>query len=262
MFNRKSFVVLTMLIALLVSACKSDTSTPTSMAAPDTPLPASPTVALTSPPATPAATPTLFPEPSTLISVPPGKPHAIDGTMSPGEWDGARVETFSDGSELFLMTNEGFLYLAIRSATPEMIVGNIFVEREGEIEILHASAALGTARYAKTADVWQQTQAFVWRCRRTDDSDTAQAERDAFFEDERWVATNSRIGTPNELEYQIEVMGESLRLAANILRSSDPNAKIPWPADLDDDSIKPTPGGLPEHLQFSPDKWVTISIPD
>ena len=33
------------------------------------------------------------------ISVPQGKPLAVDGTVSPGEWHGAAVETFSDGSE-------------------------------------------------------------------------------------------------------------------------------------------------------------------
>jgi hypothetical protein len=65
--------------------------------------------------------------------------------MSTGEWDGAVVETFSDGSQLFLVHCDGYLYLAIRANTPEMIVGNVFVERGDEIAILHSSAALGTA---------------------------------------------------------------------------------------------------------------------
>jgi hypothetical protein len=69
------------------------------------------------------------------------------------------------------------------------------------------------------------------------------------------------MGSANELEYQIEVTGETLRLAVNFLRASDPDVKIPWPKDLDDDCIKSTPGGLPAQLVFSPDKWATVELP-
>jgi hypothetical protein len=180
--------------------------------------------------------------------------------MSPGEWDNARVETFSDGSELFLMYSEGYLYLGIRANTPEMIVGNVFVGRGDEIAILHSSAALGTAIYQKGAGSWHQIQDFVWRCRDTDNSEAAQAEREAFLREEHWVAANAWMGSPNELEYQIELTQEALRLAANFIRASNPNVKIPWPTDLDDDCTSPTPGSMPEQLHFSPERWATIGI--
>jgi hypothetical protein len=63
------------------------------------------------------------------------------------------------------------------------------------------------------------------------------------------------------LEYRIAVAGETVRLAANILRSSNPDVKTPWPASLEDDCIKPTPGGLPDALDFSPDEWGTVGLP-
>jgi hypothetical protein len=74
------------------------------------------------------------------------------------------------------------------------------------------------------------------------------------------LAANSRIGTPNELEYQIKVNDQKLRLAVNFIRASNPNEKIVWPADLDDDCIKPTPGGLPEFLDFSPERWGFLEL--
>jgi hypothetical protein len=193
--------------------------------------------------------------------VPQGKPAAIDGTLAPGEWDSARTETLADSSELLLMYDQGYLYLGIRSSTSEMIVGNVFINQGDEIRILHTSAALGTAIYARAADHWQQTQTFDWRCRRTDQSDAAQAERDLFLQDEGWISINSRMGTPNELEYKTKVPSGSLRLAANLLRSSDPDVKVAWPSDLDDDCVKPTPGGLPAQMQFSPDRWAAMDIP-
>lgn len=194
------------------------------------------------------------------ISVPEGKPLAIDGAMSPGEWDGAVVEILSDGSEVLLMHSEGNLYLAIRANTPDMIVGNVFIEHGDEIAILHSSGALGTAHFQKEGDRWQKTQGFDWRCRRTDNSEAAQAERAAFLEKEHWLAVNSRMGTPNELEYQIELKEDTLRLAANFIRTSNTNEKIPWPDNLDDDCIKPTPGGMPEQMIFSPERWAAIRL--
>jgi hypothetical protein len=60
--------------------------------------------------------------------------------MSPGEWGHAGVETVSDGSELILMYGDGYWYLGIRTNTPEMISGNIFLDRSHEIAILLSSA--------------------------------------------------------------------------------------------------------------------------
>jgi formylglycine-generating enzyme required for sulfatase activity len=191
----------------------------------------------------------------TMVGVPQGSSPTLDGTLSPGEWNNATVETFADGSELLLMHAGGYLYLGIRANTTEMIVGNVFIQRGDEITIFHSSEALGTAIYQKGEDHWHQVQDFTWQCRDASDSDIAQAERDAFLQQEGWVAANSRMGTPEELEYRIEIAEDALRLAVNFIRGSNPNEKIPWPAGLDDDCIKPTPGGLPPEMQFSPELW-------
>jgi Tol biopolymer transport system component len=192
------------------------------------------------------------------ISVPRGVSPVIDGTITTEEWRGARREFFSDGSELFLLLFEDELYLGIRAYTAGMIAGNVFIESGEAISIFHASAALGTAVYRKDGEDWRLDRDFSWRCRRTDDSEEARAERNAFFQEENWIASNSRMGAPHELEYRIRVSSAPFRLAAHFLRASDPTIKVPWPVDLDDDTIKPTPGGLPPTLWFSPGKWATI----
>ena len=194
------------------------------------------------------------------IAVPQGLPAAIDGIITLDEWESARRELFTDGSELFLMHAGGCLYLGIRANTPGMIVGNVFVERGGEIAILHSSAALGTAVYKKGTDTWQQVRDFSWSCRDTSASEAAQAERAAFLRTEHWVAANARMGNPNELEYQIEVSEDTMLLAVVFLRASDPNEKIPWPTDLEDDCTKPTPGGLPQNMDFSRGQWGALTF--
>ena len=111
------------------------------------------------------------------VSVPLGNPPAIDGTLSPGEWDDAAIELLSDGSELLLMHADGYLYLGIRSATREAFATNIYVEDNDQVRILHASAALGTAIYQQGTDSWEQTRAFDWKCRGSSNSEAAAAAR-------------------------------------------------------------------------------------
>lgn len=194
------------------------------------------------------------------VIVPTGSPPEIDGVLSPGEWDHAVKEVFADGSEMFFIYAAGDLYLGIHSKTPEMIVANIFIHRSDEISILHTSAALGTAIYQRGNDNWQLIQDFTWQCRDTSQSEAARSERQAFLLREGWIAVNSRIGVPEELEFQIKITEETVRLAANIIKTSNTNEKIPWPANLEDDCIKPTPGGLPGTLLFKPETWATLEI--
>jgi hypothetical protein len=211
-------------------------------------------------PSVPSSTIETSPDISSAISVPQGAPVELDGSIAPTEWDDAAVDAFSDGSQLYLMHQDGNLYLAIRSVTPEMIVGNVFVENNGEIAILHASAALGTAVYEVGDGEWSRIRDFTWSCRSSSDSDSARAERQTFLEQERWLASNARMGNPNELEYQIEVPVGVWRLAVVILRASNPNTKHAWPVDLDDDCVLPTPGGIPAQLQFNPGSWVSLEL--
>jgi len=213
----------------------------------------------------PASTPTEFPVeeeiplPSLVIRVPGSDAPlpVLDGIISPGEWDQAAVSLFEDGSELLLMHADGFLYLAIRSNGPEMIVGNIYLQRGEKVSVMHSSAALGTAKFAWHDGAWMRTQNFTWRCRDIGFSDAAQAKRADFLQQEGWVAAISRMGTPNELEYKIGLTEEISALAVNILQELTPN---PFPAGLADDCVQAFPGGIPEEMQFSIEDWVKLEL--
>ncbi|MCJ7716369.1 MAG: formylglycine-generating enzyme family protein [Anaerolineales bacterium] len=189
------------------------------------------------------------------IEVPSGDPPLIDGSLAPGEWDQSTTVFFADGSELKLIKAKGYLYLGVNAIGGEMVGANIFLQQGDTVKIVHTSAALGTAFFEYIEESWQLIQDFSWRCRNTGDSDADKEERVLFLEQEGWLAANSRMGNPNELEYQILITGQTQILAVSILRSSDPNLKIPWPANLEDDCIKPTPGGLPDTLYFSTEEW-------
>jgi len=105
---------------------------------------------------------------------------------------------------------------------------------------------------------WKQVQPFSWRCRSTDDSEYAQNERAEFLKSEGWVAVNSRMGTPNELEYKILIAGDTLKIAVNFIEISKQDSKNPWPIGLDDDVIIPTPGRYPLEMFFNPSNWGVV----
>ena len=195
-----------------------------------------------------------------MLTVPQGTPPLIDGVIDPAEWNHARVETFADGSELQIMRDAEYLYLAIRGTTEEMIAANVYTQENGEVIIRHASAALGTGIYQSAENNWLKTQDFHWQCRATDNSEASQTERNAFLEQEGWLAATSRRGTPNELEYQIKITAENLPLAVAFMRTSDPEQRVFLPLDLADDTIQPTPDGLPEIRLFSPETWMLLDL--
>jgi len=189
------------------------------------------------------------------IEVPEGEIPKIDGVMSKTEWGDAWTGIFSDNSRIFLKINDGYLYLGIQAATKDMIVGNVFINHNDEIKILHSSAALGTAIYKKEGTSWKQDQPFSWRCRETGESESAIKEREDFLITDGWVAANARMGTPNELEYKILVTEETFRIAVNFIEGSKQESKNPWPIGLNDGVITPTPGGYPLEMSFNLSIW-------
>jgi hypothetical protein len=245
--NSKTFSFVTLLLLFFsLTACQPDGAAATE----------NPTA--TMPPA-PTPEPTATPVPKAL-NVPQGEPQAIDGVLSPGEWGAAVSSPFADGSEMLLMHQDGYLYVAIRANTSEAVAGNVYLFSGDEISIHHTSAALGTGRYAQDAGGWKLTQRFDWRCRETSDSEAARNALEEFLKDEGWVSINSWMGTPNELEYKIQMPAGSFRLAANYLTAEADAVKVPWPQDLQDDTTIIMSSGLPQQLSFTPEEWVAVQL--
>jgi len=195
----------------------------------------------------------------TQVSEEEGKDQlTIDGVIQPGEWDQADLFYFEDGSELYLLFSDNHLYLAINAISTEMISANVFLFSDENIEILHTSAALGTAIYQPEGDTWRRTKDFEWCCRSTSDSAGARASREAFYHIENWLGINTYNGTENELEYKIRLTGSEKFLAVNFLRVNDIDDKQIWPVGIADGPAQPTIGGFPDTLDFSPEYWFAI----
>jgi hypothetical protein len=262
MLRSGNLLISLMLAGILISTVGCGSSNPTELV----PLVSSPTLTALTLTTVPSRTvPTMTTEPIITttpdveieysLSIPIGNPPVIDGIHSPGEWDDAAVETLADGSQILILQSGDFIYLGIKRKDESLFANNVFINNGDEIVILHSSAALGTASYQKEGKVWNQTQDFVWRCRKTDNSEAAQGERAEFLQGEGWLASNGRMGTPNEMEYQIRKPDQDFRFAMTIIAATFPYEKTPWPVNLNDDSMKDFPGGLPKIMEFTPLEW-------
>jgi hypothetical protein len=200
-------------------------------------------------------------QPAMLIpEVPPENSPLLDGTLSPGEWDAAREESFKGGSQLFLLTDSKYLYLGIRSNFAGMLMGNIFIQRGDTISILHTSGALGTAIYQQGPEDWRLIQDFTWQCRDTSNSQTIPVECKAFLDQEGWLGSMSYMGNPEELEYQIELTAEPMHILVVFENLEYGGLKFIWPAHLEDNSGELTHGYSPPNLPFSPEEWAEITV--
>ncbi len=193
---------------------------------------------------------------TTIIEPPDGIAPTIDGSFSPGEWDGAMLKPLSNGGELMLIYNDGYLYLGIRSR--DMGFGSICTASDDQVSVLHSSAGLGTAIFERDGDDWLRIQQFSYCC-----WGAPEGEIDAFLQREGWVASLGTQGVPEEMEYQIKMKDGSLTLAVVYVDDFSFETALHWPDDLKDDclSLALIPEDPPERLDFSPDSWVTIIAP-
>jgi hypothetical protein len=131
----------------------------------------------------------------------------VNGKLSDGVWDGARVVLMSNGGQLHLMHADGYLLLGIRGK--EEGIGSVCYYREGEVNILRASAGY-TSSYRRDADYWRlRTMIIGTYYMQLPES----AWQDQHLEDYGWTASVFDDGNPGEIEYQISLQGGQAILA-------------------------------------------------
>ena len=169
-------------------------------------------------------------------------------------------ESFSDGSQVSLLVGGNRLYLSIHDKPLDVIIGNVYINRDEAVSILHASAALGSAVYKKAGESWTITKDFSWSCRDYSNSEEAREEREAFLQQEGWIASIAGMGNIDGLEYQIDLTGASMPIAIAIHKESDPSVVFVWPAGTQDDSLDQFVSDFPASLSFSPEEWAKIAL--
>lgn len=178
----------------------------------------------------------------------------IDGNIDQQEWASAERHALSGGGELLLLKSGGELYVAVRGGTRGL--ASLCIGDKEQVEVLHASAALGTAVYKRHDRSWVRSDGFSWEARdRAAPADQLAAERDRFFTDHQWIANASSAESPNR-EFRIRLTPTRRQLGVAFLDTSATRAAH-WPADAVDGCVDTEllRGDAPKLLRLNPWRW-------
>lgn len=133
----------------------------------------------------------LAADPTPIPTIPRQKPPTIDGKREGAEWKGARVEKLADGTAIHLMHDGKSLHVAMETRSPA--IGTIFFQLGEKVHVLHASARLGRAIYARDGERWKLERAFEYA-----------APSDEFWKKEHWRASTIGSGA-SWMEFSISL---------------------------------------------------------
>jgi hypothetical protein len=161
----------------------------------------------------------------------------------------------SDGSGLYLKYSTESLFLAIDADKAGIV--NVGILRNGELQILHSSAALGSAVYQWADPGWEMVKNFEWCCRVS----APESQLEGLLAEEGWLSHNQYYGDTTQTEYQILVPSESLQLAVTFLYR-DQSGRAWWPLDLEQEDLLQfsSPPSVGDIAIFSEEGWATLQV--
>ena len=285
-YNIQILVVFLIVWLILIPACSSEPELPSTPsishpgpaamteAPTETGFPLTSTQVATKPGATASTTPkpivsptetpttlqiTVSVEPGLMVEIPEGNPPEVDGRLSEGEWDEAVVVSLTDGGQLYMMHAGGYLFLGLLGDGDG--IGSVCRYEDGEVSILHASAAMNTYYYAREEDHWRLKSMVIGTYNLQLPESLWQEQH---LEDYGWTASVFDDGNAGEYEYQISLEDGEAILAAAYVDGFGENTLLfyeLWPGELGDDCgrMEIAAEGLDiGRLQFSPETWVKL----
>jgi hypothetical protein len=201
-----------------------------------------------------------------VVHVPRGAPAVIDGRMDETEWGGSALQRLSDGTTIRLRHDGRHLFLGVVSSRQGFT--SVCLAQADSIRIFHASAALGSVTYARSAQEWVTGEReFVYGMRNPDLSERAREERSAYLTSHGWLASTFRMGDGlvQELQFsQAHTSGMRGIGVAFFVASGDTGSVVTWPGTLAlDDGCgneKLVRGYVPPRLRFEPSGWVALTL--
>ncbi|WP_421871486.1 hypothetical protein [Marinoscillum sp.] len=187
----------------------------------------------------------------------------IDGQISPVELETSKEIYTDDISSLRVEISEWFLKVYVKAE--EMYVASICICQGDQVDVFHASAALGKISYAREGDRWVTNDSFVFSMRETAmDLETIKL-RENYFRENGWLANTMEMGEKGEVEFILDksqFSGSTLKIANGIMLASDPENILGQPSQANDCVAHSLVSGSPKSsYQFVPEDWIGLTIP-
>lgn len=187
------------------------------------------------------------------VRVPAMTKPTIDNALSEGEWQAASKIPLAEGGYVRIGADAETVYLALGNVPPGRFgFACVFLHLEDRVMVLHASAQLGSAIYREKDGQWYPDhEKYEWKV------------ADRMWREEHWQAGVRPKGT-QEFAISRKILGTQPVIALGYwLVENRQERAIPWPDGLDDgtQNLRLLAGFNPGGLQFSPARWVTLSLP-
>ena len=210
-------------------------------------------------PAAPSIIPSALPTstakiPRSEINIPVGTPAVIDGQIDPGEWENAAKQELSDGSQMYLMYAEDALYLAVDAKVQGIV--NLGVLRNGELWILHSSAALGSAVFQLVDQGWRMSKTYDWCCR----MNSSEVGYQNLLATEGWLSTNQYQGDTKQTEFLVQIPVDEITIAVTYLFMDGSGTSF-WPQALPETDLLmfSSPPQVGDLSIFTTEEWVKFN---
>ena len=197
------------------------------------------------------------------VIVPRSNAVVIDGRVDVAEWSAARREGSPQGLQVRLQHDGAALYIAVES--PADGFTSLCLGTNDRVQVFHASAALGAVDYRRTGGPWAPDQAlFVYAMRDPSMTETAIAQRQAYFTQNGWVASTARMGGDRVQEFKIDMTRIATRLAVAYYATAGEGSVLTWPESMSANdgcaAIGLVRGNVTTGLTFDPSRWAPISL--
>ncbi|MEI7037839.1 hypothetical protein [Fulvimonas yonginensis] len=194
-------------------------------------------------------------------TTPVAAPPDVAAPYREADWRGARRVALAGGGELRLLRSGKDVYVAVHGPArgyPSLCVGG-----PGRVDILHASAALGTVSYLHAGGAWRLQQPFAWQLRDQGGAQEAPAgvlaaRRAAFFRQHGWLSTASVAGAPVRM-FRIRLDATRQWLGVVFLDTATMHTSY-WPASMGPAcrNLPLVKGDAPAALDFDPASWSSL----
>jgi hypothetical protein len=166
-------------------------------------------------------------------------------------------EAMTGGGQVSLRRDGDTLHVTVNG--PRKGLASLCVGDQWTVRILHASAALGEARYEKQGDSWTLASGFEFKLRDSRTGPPSDADRRGYFETMGWSANSSNAGAPVR-EFAIRLTDRIRFIGVAFLGIDEPMAVSHWPSSLDDDcrAVQVAQGYLPKSARFTPSAWHSV----
>jgi hypothetical protein len=195
------------------------------------------------------------------ISIPKGPAPKIDGRIEPTEWAGSYEVPMPGAGRLMLRHDGRYLYVGIDGSAQGF--PSACTVRGDSVTIMHSSAAVGTATYARGESDWKQRHGFTFALRSRDVSAAGMQAQADFLASNGWVASNSAM-SPTQREMKISLSlfepGNAMLALGYYLGNDGPVVRWPQSADDGCTALKTVQGFLPPSIDFHPDVWARLDF--